>query len=299
AACFVLSLALASTARAQDDAELAIGNARELVLQARFGDAAALARALLERDDLSAAERNAALEVLAIAQLADRRQGDAEETLRLLYGRDPGHRLGDPDASPPVLSAFARARESRPTPVTVRLEHDPPRLARREAAELSVRVAEGRDAIAELRLVYRMGSEPPARVVMTPRGDGTYVARIPVVGDPRSPIDVAYHVVALAPSLTPLASLGSAAEPLSLRIPAEQARSSEPAAAGTSTPPEPTPLPPPSGGGSVVEEWWFWTLLAVLVVGAGVTTGILLGPAQQGPEPGTLGSVRLMSIELP
>ncbi len=261
----------ASQVLAQDtDAQLAA--VREHVQQARFSDAVTAAQALLERSDLSPASRNAALELLAVAQLANRRADDADRTLQLLYSRDPGHRLSDPDASPPVLSAFARARESRPNPITVRLEHDSPTLTRREPPELTVRIAEGDDAVSEMRLVYRMGSESPSRVVMTRRADGTYVARIPVVGDASTATDVAYHLTAHAPSLAPLAEVGTAAEPLQLRIPAE--------AAVQATTTVPTPLP-------------------VAVAAGAVTTGILLGPAQEGPERGSLGSVRLMSIELP
>ena len=43
--------------------------------------------------------------------LAIREQRPAQETLELLHRRDPGHRLSDADASPVVVSAFARARE--------------------------------------------------------------------------------------------------------------------------------------------------------------------------------------------
>lgn len=289
----VALLASAGVAHAQRDPEAALAEARELVFQARFADAVGAARQILDRDDLSAAERNATLELLAVAQIANRQQRDAEQTLALLYSRDPDHRLTDPDASPPVLSAFARAREARPAPIPVRLVHTTPTLARREAPELSVRLTEGDDAVAEVRLVYRMGSESPSRVVMTRRSDGTYVARIPVVGDATRATDVAYHIVALAPSLAPLASPGSAAEPLQLRIPAESSGS----VASTGSAPVPEPAPAPGGGGSVAEEWWFWTLIAVVVIGAGVTAGILLGPAQEGPQSGTLGSVRLMSLE--
>lgn len=287
-----LLASLGGVAHAQTDPEAALAAARELVFQARFAQAVSAARGILDRADLSAADRNATLELLAIAQLANRQEDDAEQTLALLYSRDPGHRLTDPDASPPVLSAFALAREARPEPVPVRLEHVTPALTTREPPELSVRIAEGADAVAEVRLVYRMGGEAPSRVVMTQRADGTYVARIPVVGDASSATDVAYHIEALAPSLTPLARAGTAAEPLQLRIPAE----TRGGVAHVPATPEPAPAP---GGGSVAEEWWFWTLIAVVVVGGAVTAGVLLGPAQESPQPGTLGSVRLMSIELP
>ncbi len=292
-----LVLALATTtgvARAQDT-ERQLDAARELVQRARFAEGVAAARAYLDRGDLSAYDRNAGLELLAVAQIANREAADAEQTLALLYARDPGHRLTDPDASPPVLGAFARAREARPQPVPVRVEHTPPRLTERGAPELVVQIPEGQDAVSEVQLSYRIAGDGPARVVMSLRPDGTYAARIPVVGDATSATDVAYFITALAPSLTPLARRGSEAEPLQLRIPAEQASGDRERPPVLQDDPAPTPPPPAEDGGSVVEEWWFWTLIAVLV-GGGVTLGVVLG-TQQSPEEGTLGSVRLMQLE--
>ena len=68
--------------------------ASELEL-ARFETVRVGADALLERSDLAAAERVRALELRAIAEVALRREGDARETLRELYRRDPGHRLAE------------------------------------------------------------------------------------------------------------------------------------------------------------------------------------------------------------
>jgi hypothetical protein len=283
------------------EAEAELASLREVIRAARFSDAVASAQALLERADLSALDRNTALELLAVAQLANRETAAAERTLQLLYARDPNHRLSDPDASPPVLSAFARARESTPTPVTVRLEHEQPTLRRREPPELVVRVIEGADAVAEVRLVYRMGDEAPLRVEMTQRADGSYLARIPVVGDASRATDVAYHVTALAPSLASLAEVGSAAEPIQLRIPADATPSSvatRAPRAGVERAPAGLPTAPSEPSRSIVEEWWFWTVIGV-VVAAGVTTGAVLGTASSGPEQGSLGTVRLMSVELP
>lgn len=298
-AALVLALALVPTVAQAQDAERQLDAVRELVFRARFADAVRAARTFLDRADLSAFDRNTGLELLATAQIANREQADAEQTLLLLYSRDPGHRLTDADASPPVISAFARARESHPQPVPVRIEHTPPQLTVREPPELVVRIPEGQDAVSEVQLIYRIAREGPSRVVMTPRQDGTYAARIPVVGDATSATDVAYFIVAMAPSLTPLARRGSEAEPLQLRIPAEggaavSTADQERPPVLTQPTPEPTPEPD-GGGGSVVEEWWFWTLLAVLVAG-GVTLGVVLG-TQQGPDEGTLGSVRLMQLE--
>lgn len=291
-----LSLALLLTCLAPRSAsaqEAELSAIRELIFQARFEDAIEQSQALLARTDLSAADRNAALEVLATAQIANRQERDATETLRRLYARDPDHRLTDPDASPPVISAFARARESQPTPIEVALSHRPPPPTRREPPTIEVQVGEGADAVAELRLVYRIAGEGESRAVMSRRPDGIYQARIPVVGDASSPTDVAYHVIALAPSQARIGGIGSAAEPLQVRIPAEA-----PGDARVVVQQSPTPGPvEPSGGGSVAEEWWFWTLLAVLVIGGGVTAGVLIGTSQSGPEPGTLGTVSLMQVE--
>src|SRR5690606_27057369 len=141
-ACFVASLTvlLATPAGAHAQASRDLEAIRALTFEARFDDAIRAARAFLDRSDVSAAERNAGLEVLAVAQIANGDRDDAMQTLTLLYSRDPAHRLTDPDASPPVISAFARAREAQPAPVPVSLAHEPPALTRREPPSLEVRV---------------------------------------------------------------------------------------------------------------------------------------------------------------
>lgn len=290
-ACLVTLLPLLPGAASAQEEELTA--IRELIFQARFEAAVQRANALLERADLEARERNAALEVLATAQIANRQEAPARETLRLLYSRDPGHRLTDPDASPPVISAFARAREAAPAPITVSLEHTPPTLTRREPPSIEVRVAEGADAVAELRLVYRIAGEGESRAVMSRRADGVYQARIPVVGDASSSTDVAYHVIALAPSQAELGAIGSSAQPLQVRIPAETPGDAPQVIVQQA----PAPAPAQPSGGSVAEEWWFWTLIAALVIGGGVTAGVVIGTSQGGPEPGTLGTVQLMQVE--
>ncbi|MCX7808873.1 MAG: hypothetical protein N2515_09705, partial [Deltaproteobacteria bacterium] len=120
---------------------------RELILYANYPEAISQARLLLERNDLDARTRNQLLELLAIAQIADRDMQAARETLELLYRRDPGHVLSDPDASPPVIAAFAQAREAQKKPISVRLIHRPPRIQNREAIPIEVRFREGGDAV--------------------------------------------------------------------------------------------------------------------------------------------------------
>jgi hypothetical protein len=37
--------------------------------------------------------------------------------------------------------------------------------------------------------------------------------------------------------------------------------------------------------GGVLSSWWFWTIVGAVAVGAGVTAGVLLWPAETGPSP--------------
>ncbi|MDQ3036000.1 MAG: hypothetical protein M3Y87_26590 [Myxococcota bacterium] len=295
-ASIALATSLASPAAAQDAPDAAIAAARELVLYARYPEAIAAGEELLARGDLSAAQHNAALELIATAQLANRQSDDARRTLATLYARDPGHRLSDADASPPVISAFARAREAQPGPIAVELQHrSPGTLARREPPSIEVRAIEGADAIAEMRLAYRTAGEPGfSQVVMNARSGGVWVGRIPVVGSSDRAIDVAYYVLASAPSGAELASVGSEGEPLQLRVPAEVP---DPRGVAIAAIEGSQRIPVDGGGGgggSVVEEAWFWIVIGVLVAG-GVTAGVLVGTADPGgPDQGTLGTVTLM-----
>lgn len=282
----------ASVGRAQSDPLAPI---REEILHARYPEAISAAMQLLERRDLDARTRNVALELLATAQIANGASADARRTLTELYARDPEHRLTDPDASPPVISAFARARESARERATVRVAHRPPTVGRRESPLVEARIEQGADAVDELRLVHRQAGDPGwSRVVMNRRADGTFTARIPLVGPANQAQDVAYYLVATAPSGAVLAGVGSEAEPLALRIPAElpsiSTLSESSARVGAATE---AARSDGSGGGSVVEEWWFWTLVGALVAG-GVVTGVVLA-TQNGDVPdGTLGTVVLM-----
>lgn len=271
-----------------------LADVREQIMYANYPEAISGANVVLARTDIDARTRNTALELLATAQIASRATEDARATLATLYARDRGHRLSDPDASPPVISAFARAREAQPRPVEVRISHRTPTLTRRESPSIEVSLASNADAVEEVRLVYRQGSEAGwSRVVMNRRPDGTYAARIPVVGPSDQSVDVAYHVLATAPSGAELAHAGTEAEPLSLRIPPEVPTAV--VATGTGPAPDLTTSTgsTDSGGTNVAEEWWFWTLIGAVVVG-GVVTGVVVGTQTQGIPDGTLGTVVLM-----
>lgn len=282
---FVAPCGGSAEAQAYASVESEIAGVREQILYASYPDAIAASLGLLSRTDLSAADRNVLLELLATAQIANRETDAARATLTTLYARDPGHRLDDPDASPPVVSAFARAREARPTPVTVTVDHSSPGiLATRESPVIVARLGGEADAVHEVRLSYRHSGEPGfTRVVMNRRADGTWSGRIPVVGSTETAIDVVYYLTAVAPSGAELGARGSESDPLSLRIPAD-VRAPD-LALGT---------PPPASGGDVSSEPWFWVLIGTVVVGAGVGIGVGVALGGQGPEQGTLGTVTLM-----
>lgn len=297
AASVALALGIAPPiARAQTTPDAQLAQARELVLYARYPEAIEAGRRLLAQQDLSARQRNAALELIATAQIANRQTDAARETLATLYARDPDHRLSDADASPPVISAFARAREARPTPIAVRLEHrSPGTLARREPPTIEVRVGEGADAIEEMRLAYRTAGEPGfSQVVMNARGGGVWVGRIPVVGSSDRAIDVAYYVVANAPSGSAIGHAGTEGEPLQLRVPAEVPDPRGVAIAASDRGDRVPAGGEDGGGGSVAEEPWLWIVIGLVVAG-GVTAGVVAATTSGGgPDQGTLGTVTLM-----
>jgi hypothetical protein len=278
------SIASLPSASAQlGDVQTDLAGVREQILYASYPDAIAAAQRLLARTDLSAADRNVLLELLATAQIANRETDAARVTLSTLYARDPGHRLDDPDASPPVVSAFARAREAHPAAVAVSVEHSSPGvLATRESPVIVARLTGAADAVHEIRLAYRHSGEPGfTRVVLNRRDDGTWSGRIPVVGSTTSAIDVVYYLTAVAPSGAELATRGTESDPLSLRIPAD----APDLAIRTDEPPR---------GGDVASEPWLWVLIGTVVVGAGVGIGVGVALGSQGPEQGTLGIVMLM-----
>lgn len=287
--CVLWVSAVTVTAVAQETPEATLAQIREQALHANYREALASVQAYLAREDLDAAERNAGLETLATIHIALRQEGDAREVLAQLYGRDPGHVLSDPDASPPVLSAFGRARGSPPAPVTVTLSDQTEAPRNRTLASVRVSVGEGLDAVAELRLAYRQGGGGFRTVVMTLEDD-VADARVPSPDDPGA-YTMSYYIEARAPSGHVLATLGSQASPVDLAIP--EATGGE--------------LSSGSGGGgggdggrqsggvdggliAVV------VIVVLLVVGGGVTAGVFIADELSGPQDGSLGNIQLPLI---
>jgi hypothetical protein len=312
AALFGVAWLVASPAHAQlaadtGEPDAVIAQLRESVTFARFDEALEASRRLLQRGDLAARQRNAVLEALATVQIATNAESDARGTLEELYRRDPQHRLADADASPRVQSAFARARDAHPAPIAVRLEQAPLDLRRREAPVVTVRVLVGGEAVEEVRLAYRHSGESRFTRIVMALERGVARARLPLAGGPSEAGAIDYFIEAVAPSLTPLARLGSEAEPLVASLaslagastvpsPAEVAQQDANAPGTWQTgvaPGAPPQAPAPADeGGSIASRWWFWTLIGVVVVGGAVGTYAAVSSSGE-PPTGTLGAITL------
>lgn len=278
-----LALGLPS-ARAQTGPDTELAAARELVLHASYRPALAAAQRYLERSDLAAAQRNAGLELVAIIHLALRDEVSARRALAELFARDPDFRLTDPDASPVVLSAVARARsQARPVPVT--LAHDPPMLTRRRAPLVSVRIEEGANAVAEIRMHHRVRGQTNVETVVMRVGElSTAEGRLPLTAD-TSAYTAEYWIEAVAPSGYVLARRGSEAQPIAVDVPVETVE----VRVETRTEIVET-------GGDIASEPWFWVLIGLVVAG-GAGAGIGIALATEGPQNGSLGTITLPLAE--
>lgn len=259
-----------------------LASIRESVLYARYREAQEALEAYLARDDLDARGLNDGLELLATILIARRQTREAQDVLQRLYARDPGHRLSDPDASPPVLSAFGRARENPPAPAEVVLDHQLPDGASRSAGSIEVSIGgEGASAVQEVRLHYRHAGEPSFTTVVMPISESVARSRLPIVEEPTA-YDVEYHIEASAPSGSILQSIGSANEPLVIHVPASRRAEVEVEAIEFTGEVD-------EEGGSLA---WLWITLGVLAVGGGVTVAVLL-LTDSGPDDGSLGNITL------
>jgi hypothetical protein len=290
-------VAHAQDAAARESAAHQLASLRELVTYASYRAAVPAALALLERSDLVAQDRNAALELLAIVHLAMRDERSARDVLARLYARDPGHRPSDAEASPMVQTAFARARE-RAQPITVAVEHEPPQLRRRASPLIQVHIAEGADAVHEVRLAYREAEAARWTTIILPLEGPEATGAIPLAALGDMSYTVEYYLEATAPSGTVLGRSGSPNAPLTLEVPpivAQDDRAEVSRSDRSIVDPEGT-TPSDHRGGDITGEAWLWVVIGVAVVGAGVAIGVGVHLASQGPSSGSLGDVTLPLI---
>ena len=284
----VFGLLLGSPAHghAQDSNE--IKAIRQQILFADYDKATAEATKYLRRSDLTAKERNAGLEVLAISFLANRDERKATPVLAALFSRDPEHRLGDPDASPVVQAGFARARERNKKLVKVTVQNLTPESHTASGPPLiKVRVREDLSAVHEVRLGYRDGPQGDYQQIVMPLKAGVGTAKLPVERLPRMQT-VSYYVQVLAPSGAKLAEMGHSTAPILLQVPSSQGLSAT-GQLDTETPWQTgTQEDAPKAKKS---KWW----IALVVVGvAALAVGAYFLFAKPGASPqGTLGAVEL------
>lgn len=237
--------ALAQDAR---DTSAVLAQAKTALERAQFGAAEQLLTELLAQATLEARERNDALELFAIVQIAERKEAKARETLQLLLSRDPDHRRVL-DVGPTVDAAFARVKQSPTTTLQVPLQFS---LSRDASARplLAVELGEGRDAVESVHVFL---PEPDAgrssHLVSALSGDQPLKLVLPEA--PRARAELALYLEARAPSGAVLGRAGDATAPVYLPLP----RVDAPTATCT------VPAKP------LRREWWVWTTVGLVVSG--------------------------------
>lgn len=240
----------------EDSARAQLAQTKHALERAHFDEAARLAAELLQLPELPARLRNAAFELLAIAQIAARKEREAQKTLETLYRRDPAYARQVNDPGPAVDAAFARAQQAtgaRPeVPMRYVVDRDEEKRLR-----LAVDLSSERDAVESVHvyvdegrgtplwhLVGEVARDQPLAFVLPPAGAATQLLRL--------------HVEAHAPSGAVLGRLGQPNAPLTLAIP--------PLAKVEKV--CPPPLKP------LRREWWLWTTLGLVVSGFVVASAV-------------------------
>jgi hypothetical protein len=201
--------------------------------------------------------------LLAIVQIAARRESQAKDTLRLLLRRDPEHPRRVADPGPTVDAAFAHARQVAVDVVNVPLAYT---LARdtsqrlRLSVELEPEAAEARDAVQGVHVFVRDARGAPlAHLVSDVEASNTLGFVLPEVD--AGARELALHVEARAPSGVVLGQLGEPDAPLRVALPAR------PVVVHTCPPPPPKP---------VRREWWLWTSVALVISSFTVASALAL-----------------------
>lgn len=280
AAVWLLASAAEAQAQPVTDPDEVLAELQDLLLRARFSHTMPAVEALLEREDLTAAQRNGALEVRAVTEIALGQEG-ADATLARLYRRDPGHRLSNRDLGPSVQAAFARAREKAAEMEGVEVEVGDAQIQADEAGSpfVTVELGGATNAVDSVVLAFREGEGEGGdftRLTLRRESPSLGQARLPVLGGGV----LVHYIEALAPSGATLGSAGSPGSPLVAELPQMERGG-------------PLDLQVASGAAEddsagILGQWWFWSAVAV-VVGASVGAYFLFGPPSQGPEDGSLG----------
>lgn len=257
------SSALAKREEALAHVEQTLVQAKLALERAQFGEVDHLLSEVFAAPSLSAQLRNDALELLAIVQIAARREGKAKDTLRLLLRRDPEHPRRVADPGPAVDAAFAHARQLTVDVVNVPLSY---RLARDQSQRLSLSVelkpeqAEAREAVQGVHVFVR-DAQGAVFAHLVSEVDARSELRFVLPEADASARELALHVEARAPSGVVLAQLGEPEAPLRVALPARKVE--------VRTCPAP-PVKP------LRREWWLWTTVGLVISGFAVASALSL-----------------------
>jgi hypothetical protein len=248
--------AFGGSAEAQGVADAELQKTKLALERARFDEAAQLARRLLAAPNLPARLRNQAWELLAIAQIAARKEREARDSLRSLFRRDPAHPRQLADPGPAVDAAFARARLEAREPLHVPMKYVvEPDVAKR--LRLSVDLGAERDAVESVHVFVEEGHGVPlAHLVDEVRNEAPLSFVLPQATAETKNLGLV--IEARAPSGTVLGRLGAVDEPLRVAVP----------------PRVPPPPPCPPALKPVYREWWLWTAVGLVVSGFVVATAV-------------------------
>jgi hypothetical protein len=238
------------------DAAAVVAEAKTALERAQFSAAESLLTDLLAREALGARERNDALELFAIVQIAERKEAKAREALQLLLSRDPDHHRRVLDPGPAVDAAFARVKQSPTAALQVPLRFS---LSRDASARplLAVELGEGRDAVESVHVFLpEAGASSSPHLVSGVSGDQPLRLVLPEA--PRARTQLALYLEARAPSGAVLGRLGDASAPVYLALP----RVDAPA-------PPCTVAPKP-----LRQRWWVWTTVGLVISGVVVASAV-------------------------
>jgi hypothetical protein len=243
--------------------EQSLVQAKLALERAHFSEADHLLSEVFAEPALSAQLRNDALELLAIVQIAARRESQAKDTLRLLLRRDPEHPRRVSDPGPAVDAAFAHARQVAVDVVNVPLGYE---LRRDESARLSLSVelrseqAEARDAVQGVHVFVRDAQGAPlVHLVSEIERDNQLGFLLPEAD--AGARELLLHVEAHAPSGVVIGQAGEADAPLHLALPAR--------VEVVKTCPAPPTKP-------LRREWWLWTSVGLVISGFAVASALTL-----------------------
>lgn len=251
------------------DVRLELSSLRVELDAARFSSVEARTKALLAEPTLHAKERNDALELLAIAQIAARADAAAEGTLRELFARDPEHVAHVRDPGPNVAAMFERVRSQKvpasAVPITVSALRD---AQGRVIVELALGV--GHDALDSVHVFARASgdtlrsragaraSTPGAGTSGGALGETSHVVAdvgartllaVALPPAPHKASAIALYVEGRAPSGAVLGRDGSESAPLLVRL---------------------EPATPACAEVPLRRRWWVWTSAALVVSGAAI-----------------------------